>query len=82
MKTIAVAVLAAITFAGPVLAVTDGKPGDARTKPSSFVPHPRSSRHVYGTPIQPPIVGRARGHHKAALQKPPLRPKDKARKSL
>ena len=81
MKTIAITVLAAVALAGPALAVSDGKPGDARTKPSSFVPHPRSNRHVYGTPIQPPIVGRAKSHRKPAPQKPSSRPKDKAKKS-
>jgi hypothetical protein len=81
MKTIAIIVLAAITVAGTALAATDGKTGDTRTKPSSFVPHPRSNRHVYGTPIQAPIVGRAKAHHKSTPQKPAVHPKDKASKS-
>jgi hypothetical protein len=78
MKTIAIALFAAITVAGPALAVTDGKPGDSRTKPSSFVPHTRTNRHIYGTPIQPPIVGHAKSHHKPAPKKPPVHPNGKA----
>ena len=41
----------------------DGKP----TKASSFAPHPGSKRHVYGAPIQSPILGRA---SKPAADKP------------
>jgi hypothetical protein len=73
MKTVVFAMLAAITIAGPAPAFADGKPVDARTKPSSFVPHPRTNRHVYGTPIQPPVVGHAK-HHKPAPQKRPIHP--------
>jgi hypothetical protein len=81
MKKIVIAMLAAITFAGPALAATDGKPGDSRTKPSSFVPHPRTNRHIYGTPIQQPIVGHAKPHHKPAPKKPPVHPIENAAKS-
>jgi hypothetical protein len=67
MKTIAGAVLAAIVLAAIVLAgsmpaVAGGNPTDSRPKPSSYVSQPRTNRHVYGSPIEPPVVGRA-AHH-------------------
>jgi hypothetical protein len=81
MKTIAITMLAAVVFAAPLPAVADGKPSDSRAKPSSFVPQPRTNRHVYGTPIQPAILGHAKAHHKPAPKKPPVRPSGKAKKS-
>ena len=58
MKTIAGAVLAAITLAGP-LAAAGGNPTGAAPKPSSYVSGSHTNRHVYGSPIEPRIVGRA-----------------------
>jgi hypothetical protein len=63
MKTVASAMLAAITLAGPTLAVAGGNPTDARAKPSSYVSRPHTNRHIYGSPIEPPIVGRAAAPH-------------------
>ena len=59
MTKVASAVLAAITLAGPMLAVAGGKPTDSGSKPSSYAPGPHTDRHVYGSPIEPPIVGHA-----------------------
>jgi hypothetical protein len=54
----------ALSVAG-VAAVSGAKP-----KPSSFVPHPHTSHHVYGAPLQPVIGGRGRtSHHKQATKK-------------
>jgi hypothetical protein len=63
MTKFAIAVLAAIMLMQPALSVAGGKATDSREKPSSFVPHPHTNHHVYGTPIQPPIVGRAKTSH-------------------
>jgi hypothetical protein len=55
-----------------VLSVAADRPTDPHAKPSSFVPRPRSSRHVYGTPIQPAIVSHAKtSHRKHAPKKVP-----------
>jgi hypothetical protein len=60
-------VLAAVALTQPALSVAGDKPADSPAKPVSFVPHAHSKRHVYGSPIQPAIVGRAkRSHHKQA----------------
>jgi hypothetical protein len=49
---------------------------DSRPKPSSFIPHARTSNHVYGAPIHPAIVGHSKvSHHKHTLRKRPSSPK-------
>jgi len=63
MTKFAITVLAAITLVQPALSVAGDKSTDARAKPNSFVPHPHTNRHVYGTPIQPAIVGHAKTSH-------------------
>jgi hypothetical protein len=63
MNTVASAVLAAITLAGSTLAAAGDKPTDSGSKPSSYVSQPHTNRHVYGSPIEPPIVGRATAPH-------------------
>ena len=68
MTKFALAVLAAIALVQPALAA-DGAPPNSATKPSSFVPHSHSNSHVYGSPIQPAIVGHARASHQRHLQK-------------
>jgi hypothetical protein len=68
MKTGALAVLAAVTLAQPVLSLAGDT--DSRAKPTSFVPHSHTNHHVYGSPIQAPIVGHAKtSHHKRAPKK-------------
>ena len=74
MTTIATAVLAAITLAGPTLAAAAGKPTDSGSKPSSYAPGPHTNRHIYGSPIEPRIVGHATAsHHTHAQKKQPTR---------
>jgi len=65
MTKFAIAVLAAATLVLPALSIAGDKPTDSRAKPSSFVPHPRTKTHVYGSPIQSAVVGHAKtSHHK------------------
>jgi hypothetical protein len=54
--------LAALMGSAPSAA---GSATESHPKPSSFVPHAPTSNHVYGTPIQAPIVG----HRKTSHQK-------------
>jgi hypothetical protein len=70
MTKFVIAVLAAVTLVQPALSVDGVKPTDSGAKPSSFVPHPHTSHHVYGAPIQPAIVGHGKtSHHKHAPKK-------------
>jgi len=70
MTRFATTVLAAVTLMQPALSVAGDKSTDSRAKPNSFVPHPHTNTHVYGTPIQPAIVGHARtSHHKQTPKK-------------
>ena len=59
----ALALLAAVTLAQPALWVGGDKPSDCDPKTSSFVPHPHTSNHVYGTPIQPTILHHRKTSH-------------------
>jgi len=68
MTKFALAVLAAIALVQPALSSADA-PANSGAKPSSFVPHPHSNSHVYGSPIQPAIVGHGRTSHQRHLQK-------------
>jgi hypothetical protein len=65
MTKFVIAVLAAVALAQPALSVASVKPADsgAKPKPSSFVPHPHTSHHVYGAPLQPAIVGHGKTSH-------------------
>jgi hypothetical protein len=65
MTRLAAAVLATITLAGATLAHASGKPVDTHAVPSSFAPRPHTGQHVYGSPIDPPIVGHAQASHYA-----------------
>jgi hypothetical protein len=70
MTKFAIAVLAAVTLVQPALSVAGDGLTDSRAKPNSFVPHPHTSHHVYGSPIQPAIVGHAKSsHHRHASKK-------------
>ena len=71
MRIFAVVVLAGITLAGPALSVAGDQTTASAPKPSSFVPHPHSSRHVYGSPIGAPIVGHAKTSHRKHAAKTP-----------
>jgi hypothetical protein len=67
---IAITVLAvAVTLVQPALSVPAGKSTDARAKPTSFVPHSHSNTHVYGSPIQPAIVGHTKTFHQSRTPK-------------
>jgi hypothetical protein len=79
MTRFAIAVLAAVTLAQPAPSVAADNPTGAGAKPSSFVPHPRTHRHVYGAPIQPAIVGHTKtSHHKHTTKKRSSRPPKRA----
>jgi len=61
------------------LSVADAQSTDSRAKSSSFVPHPHSSNHVYGAPMQPAIVGHSKvSNHKHTLKKRLSNPKKQA----
>jgi hypothetical protein len=71
MTKFAITVLAAVTLVQPALSVAGENPTDSGAQPSSFVPHPHTNHHVYGSPIQPAIVGHAKTtHHKHTPTKP------------
>jgi hypothetical protein len=69
MRTIATMMLAAVTLAGPALSVAGTTATAPGSKPSSYVPHPGTHSHIYGTPIQPPILGHAKASHHKHAQK-------------
>ena len=70
MTKFATTVLAAVTLMLPALSVAGDQPNDSRAKPNSFVPHPHTNNHVYGTPIQPAIVGHTKtSYHKQTPKK-------------
>jgi len=70
MKNFTIIVLAAISLMQSALSLAGDKSTDSKPKPSSFVPHPHTSSHVYGSPIQPAIVGHATtSHHKHTPKK-------------
>ena len=72
MTKFVIAVLAAVTLVQPALSVAGVNTADsgAKPKPSSFVPHPHTSHHVYGAPLQPAIVGHGKtSHHRHAPKK-------------
>ena len=70
MSKIAIALLTAVTLVQPALSVADGKTTGSCAKPNSFVPHPHTTHHVYGAPIQPAIARHPRAsQHKQAPKK-------------
>jgi hypothetical protein len=70
MWKFAVIVLALVALMHSTLSVA-GTATDSQPKPSSFVPHPRTNNHVYGSPIGPAVVGhRKTSHQKHAPKKP------------
>ena len=76
MTRFAITVLAAVTLVQPALSVAGDKSTDSHAKPTSFVPHPHSNTHVYGSPIQPAIVGHSKfSHHKQTPKKRSSSPK-------
>jgi hypothetical protein len=72
MTKFAITVLAALTLVQPALSIAGDKPTDSRAKPNSYVPHPHTNHRVYGSPIQPAIVGHAKtSHHNHPPKKRP-----------
>jgi hypothetical protein len=68
MTKFALAMLAAVALVQPALSAAVA-PTDSGAKPSSFVPHSHANNHVYGSPIQPAIVGHGRTPHQRHVQK-------------
>ena len=64
MTKSAIAVLAAIALVQPALSVAGIQSTNPGAKPSSFVPHAHTNHHVYGAPIGPAVVGRAKTSHR------------------
>ena len=76
MTKIAITMLAAITLAGSTVSVASGEPFNSGSKPSSLAPQPHSNSHIYGAPIEPPIVGHAKvSHHNQVQKKRSMSPK-------
>jgi hypothetical protein len=70
MMKFTIAVLTAVTLVQPTLSAAGTAPTDSGAKPTSYVPQPHTNHHVYGTPIEPPIVGQAKtSHHKHTQKK-------------
>jgi len=69
MAKIAITVLAAVTLAGSAVSAASGGPIASGSKPSSYAPQPHSNDHIYGAPIEPPIVGHANVSHHSHVQK-------------
>lgn len=71
MTNFATALLAAAVLMQPALSVAGDAPAASGANSSSFVPHAHTQQHIYGSPIQPAIVGRAKtAHHKSTPRKP------------
>jgi hypothetical protein len=64
MTKFAIIVLVAAALVQPALSVAGDKSINSGAKPNSFVPHAHTSQHVYGSPIQPAILGHAKTSHK------------------
>lgn len=65
MATSVSAMLALMAVAFSALAVAEVKATRPHPPPSSYAPQSHSDRHVYGSPLEPPIVGHARPSHRA-----------------
>ena len=76
MRMFFAAALAA-ALAVPTLSVAGDPAYKPPPKPMSFVPHPNSGQHVYGSPIGQPVVGHAKAHH----QKQPPKKQSRANTS-
>jgi hypothetical protein len=72
MKKFTVIVLTAVALLQSAWSFAGDKTTASIAKPSSFVPHPRASNHVYGAPMQPAILGHAKtSRHKSTPKKQP-----------
>ena len=76
MKKSAIIVLAIAALVQSAASVAGNASPDSRAKPSSFVPHSHTNNNVYGSPIQPAVVGHPRvSHHKLTPKKRTSSPK-------
>jgi len=73
MVKLALTVFVAIAIAGTAAADAAPRPTNAPPRPSSYAPRP-TTQHVYGSPIEAPIVGRA---HAAARRPTATKPEAK-----
>jgi hypothetical protein len=73
-NSVAIAIIVALAVPAAVSAAPP--PRSSTPQPSSYAPR-RTTQHVYGSPIEPPIVGRA---HAATHRPTPVRPAAKAAK--
>jgi hypothetical protein len=69
MRKFAIAVLAAVTLVLSALTYAGDKANGSHAAPNSFVPNPHAHSHVYGSPIQPAIVGHAKTSHQKHTSK-------------
>ena len=70
MWKFAIAALAVVALMQSTPSVA-GAATDSHPKPSSFVPHPHTNNHVYGSPIQPAILGHRKASHQMRVPKKP-----------
>lgn len=76
MKRLAILPLAAVTLMLSAWSVAGNQSTDTAAKPSSFVPHPHTNNHVYGSPIAPAVVSHSKiSHHKRTQNKRSSGPK-------
>jgi hypothetical protein len=69
MTKLPMIVIAVATLVQSGLTMAGDKSAGSHAAPNSYVPHPHASNHVYGTPIQPPVVGHARSSHQKSAAK-------------
>jgi hypothetical protein len=70
MTRLVPAALAALLLAASAPAFAALKPTNSHAPPSSFAPRPHTNQHVYGSPIEPRIVGHTQPlEHKRAPTK-------------
>jgi hypothetical protein len=75
MTRLAPAALAAVLLAASAPALTAVKPTNSHAPPSSFAPRPHTNQHVYGSPIEPRIVGHTQPleHKRTPMKRPDSR---------
>jgi hypothetical protein len=70
MAKLIIAVLAAFLLTHPARSAAADKSVGSAAKPASFVPHRKTNNHVYGSPIERPIVSHVKAApHKATTKK-------------
>jgi hypothetical protein len=69
MTKFIIVTVAAVILAQTAFSAASDKPTASRAKPASFVPHPHTNTHVYGSPIQPALVGHSNAAHRKRAPK-------------